>query len=276
MALRRRAAIALTGILCATGLGACRTSSDNDQRDATAGMPSLEQNLAAHEWLLDSDQSSLVSSAAGPVTLVFEADAVSGAAPCNRYRGKLSVVDDDDAIEITNVAQTQRACDPATTQAEREYLDALLRVRDVDLSDGYDQRDLVLESDAGDRLAFAAVDAHDELLGTWNIVNVARDDSIQSVIGGTAPMLVFSDDGTVRLDGVCNPVGGDFALDGDRLSMEKLVQTQRACDEPAPVTQQGTALAQALASTSRIQVVPGSLTLFDESGHVLLIATSSA
>jgi heat shock protein HslJ len=197
---RRHAAIVLTGILCVFGLAACRTPSANDQRDATAGLPDLQQDLAAHEWLLDPGDSSPANRGAGPVTLVFGTDKVSGAGPCNSYRGDLSVDDDGDTIAITNLGQTNRACDPTTGRAEREYLAALQKVRDVDLSDGYNQRDLVLSNDTGDRLAFTAIDAHEQLVGTWHVVNLARDNAIRSVIDGTEPVLVFEEGGDVTLD----------------------------------------------------------------------------
>ena len=153
---RRHATLVLAAILCVYGLAACQTPSANDQRDATAGLPDLQQDLAAHEWRLDIGDSSPANRAASPVTLVFGTDKVSGSAPCNRYHGDLSVDGDDDTIAITNLAQTKRACAPAAMRAERAYLVALKRAHDVDLSDGYNQRHLVLSNDSGHRLAFTA------------------------------------------------------------------------------------------------------------------------
>jgi heat shock protein HslJ len=270
---RRPAAIVLIVILCVYGLASCRTPTANDQRDATAGLPDLQQDLAAHEWLLDPGDSSPGNRAARPVTLVFGTDKVSGAGPCNSYRGDLSVDDDGDTIAITNLGQTNRACDPTTGRAEREYLAALQKVRDVDLSDGYNQRDLVLSNDTGDRLAFTAIDAHEQLVGTWHVVKVARDNAVRSVIDGTEPVLVFEDDGDVTLDTGCNTARGSFALEGDRLTVEDLAQTRKHCDTPAGVMEQEVALAHALPAAAQIQVVPGTLKLFDENGAILLVAT---
>jgi heat shock protein HslJ len=155
---RRHAAAVLASVVCVLGLAACRTPNANDQRDATAGLPDLQQDLAAHIWLLDAGESSPERRAAGRVTLAFEADRVSGAGPCNRYRGDLSIDDDQDTIAVSNLARTSRACTPAGMRAERSYLAALERGHDVDLSDGYNQRHLVLKSDSGDRLAFTAIE----------------------------------------------------------------------------------------------------------------------
>jgi heat shock protein HslJ len=273
---RRHSAIALAGILFVYGLTACETPTATHTRDATAGLPDLQQDLAAHEWLLDADDSSPRSRAAEPVTLAFDgAGGVSGTGPCNIYRGDLSVDDDDDTIVITNLAQTKRACALATMRAEQEYLDALQSVRDVDLSDGYHQRHLVLTNDAGERLAFTAIDAREQLLGSWNVVNVVLDDAIRSVIAGTEPALVFEDDGDVILDAGCNTARGSFELERDRLTVEDLKQTRKHCDTPAGVMEQEAALVDALASASQIQVVPGTLTLVDENGAIVLVATAA-
>jgi heat shock protein HslJ len=270
---RRRVVLVLAGIFCVFGLAACQTPGANDERDATAGLPDLQRDLGAQEWLLDPDESSLANRGTPPVTLVFGEDSVSGAAHCNTYFGDLSVDDDDDTIAITNLGQTSRACAAASIRAEEEYLAALQGVHDVDLSDGYTQRDLVLSNDAGDRLAFTAINPHEQLTGTWYVVNVARDDAIQSVIDGTDPVIAFHDDGDVTLETGCNAARGSFELERDRLTVEDLAQTQEQCGTPAGVMEQEAGLVDALLAASQIQVVPGTLTFFDEHGAILIVAT---
>lgn len=267
---RRRIVLVLAGILCVVSLAACQTPGANDARDATAGLPDLRRDLGAQEWLLDPDESSLVNAADAPVTIVFGGVTVSGVAHCNTYHGVLSVDEDDEAIAITNLGQTSRACDPAIERAEQEYLTALQAVGDVDLSDGYNQSDLVLSNEAGDRLAFTAVNPHEQLIGTWDVVNVSRGGAIQSVVEGTEPEIAFHDDGDVTLDSGCNTARGSFELERDRLTVEDVAQTKKHCDAPAGVMEQETGLFDALLAASQIQVVPGTLTLFDENGAILL------
>jgi heat shock protein HslJ len=210
------------------------------------------------------------------VTLVFGEDAISGQGPCNAYRGSAEIDDDDDTVTITDLAQTTRACDPDTERAEREYFDALQHVRDVDLDDAYNAQRLVLDNDSGDRLAFDAIEAAQLLIGTWQVVNVARDDAIESVVDGTDPVLVFAADGEVTLGTGCNPARGSYEVEGDRLSVGALRQTLKSCDEPAGVMDQEVALVRALESGERIEVVPDRLTIIDGDDRITMIAVQEA
>jgi heat shock protein HslJ len=245
---------------------------DNDTLSAAEGLPDLQQELAAHEWLLDRTDSSLSTDDANPVTLAFGEDRVSGMGPCNSYRGRLSVDDDDNAVEISNIAQTLLACPEGTMRAEDEYFTVLQQVRDADLPDGYDRNRLVLTNDSGDRLAFDALDVEELIVGTWNIVNVARDDGIESVLDATEPTLDFGDDGDFALDTACNRVRGRYELEGDRLFVGSLAKTLRECPEPAGVMDQEAALVRALDAGVRVAVIPGQLTILDRAGNIMLVA----
>lgn len=136
-------------------------------RSATAGLPDLEQSLAAHEWLLDPGDSSLAAGSE-PVTLAFPGPtAASGAAPCNTYRGAVTL-DGDDGVRVDDIATTLVHCEPDVAAAEDEYLEALAQVRTADVTD----RDrLVLTSD-GVRLSFTAVDVEALLVGDLALTGV--------------------------------------------------------------------------------------------------------
>jgi heat shock protein HslJ len=155
---RCRLVAAVCALLAVASLGACKTATANDTRDATAGLPNLQQDLAAHTWRLDAADSSPNPHATTDVTIEFGTDTVSGQGPCNRYNGHLAVDDDDQTVTITNIASTFIACDPDVSAAEHAYLSTLEKVHDVDLSDGYDERRLVLSDEAGDRLSYEAVE----------------------------------------------------------------------------------------------------------------------
>jgi heat shock protein HslJ len=86
-------------------------------------MPSIRQAVDAHEWVLVRDDSSLGTDDDNPVTLSVRGDVVAGTAPCNTYRGSITL--DGDHVEITDLARTLRACSEPTMAAEDELVAAL-------------------------------------------------------------------------------------------------------------------------------------------------------
>jgi heat shock protein HslJ len=251
---------AAAALLCVCGLSACGTDNESTQRSATTPMPDLRHALAAHEWLLD-------GSGAQPVTLAFGADTVSGAAPCNGYHGGFSIKGDD-TIAISMLASTKRACAPEVMRAEQKYLAALQGTHEVAVSG----QQLVLSRSGGGRLAYTAIDPREQLLGTWQVVDVYRDNAIHSMILGTEPTLTFEKDGALVLDTGCNTVHGRYELKGRQITVEGLSQTDKACTEPPGVMEQEASLVQALKAASRIDVAPGTLKLLNEQGHIQLSA----
>lgn len=266
------AAVVVVVLAVLTAFAVGERPGEDDTRAATAGLPDLEQDLAAHEWLLDRADSSLDGDDADPVTLVLADGRVTGAGPCNRYHGRFTVDDDHDTLTITDLAQTNRACDAATMRAEDEYLDALRRVRDVDLPGGYDRRRLELTSPERDRLAYRAVDVGELLRRTWYVVNVGRDDALESVVQGTEPTIAFGLDGEVVVATGCNQVRGSYEAGVDLFVVGALAGTQKLCDEPAGVMAQEDALVRALEAGRRIEVVSGQLTIVDGDGRTVLVA----
>jgi heat shock protein HslJ len=157
--LMRRQVVAVVVSVCAfAGLAACSSPTDADTRSATAGMPNLQQDLAAQHWRLDRRDSSIKTEFDRVVTIEFRDDGtVSGRAPCNHYRGRYTTDLDDWTVTVTRVATTTRqSCNGSTTRAEREYLHALTLVRDVEFSDGWFH--VVLDNATGDRLSYDAFD----------------------------------------------------------------------------------------------------------------------
>lgn len=255
--------------------GACGWEDDVDSRAATAGLPTTRIDIEAHDWVLDREDSSLTVADDNPVTLAVDGDTVSGQAPCNTYRGDFDL-GDDDSVDIGPLALTRMACPGSATDAEDELVAALEAVDHVEVEvdeDGRDDADgLVLTGPDDVRLSFTSYDAADLLVGTWQVVDIARGDSIESVIGGTAPTIRFEDGGDLGVDGGCNTGVGSWELDGDEITMEPVATTLMACDDPPGVSEQESALLQALASAARIEIAPGSLTILDDSGAIAVVA----
>ena len=45
-----------------------------------------------------------------------------------------------------------------------------------------------------------------------------------------------------------------------------------ACEDPPGLTAEENALVEALETTARVEIAPGSLTLLDDDGHIVLVA----
>lgn len=257
----------------AVAAGGCGWNDAVDSRAATAGLPSIQADVEARDWVLDPDRSSITLGEDTLVTFAVDGDAVSGAAPCNAYRGTIDL-GDDGSVEISDVAVTRRACERPTMEAEGEFLAALEAVdhAEVDVDDeGRDDHDrLTLTGPDGVELGFSSFDARDLLIGEWTVVNVDTGDAIESVVRGTEPTLTFDEDGTLAVDTGCNTGGADWELDGDEITVEAARLTLRACE--GDVMDQEAAILAALEAAERVEVAPGSLTLVDGGGRIALEA----
>lgn len=267
---RIRRHLVLLGVAAAL-VGAACSPTENDSLVATYGLPDLQQSLIAHEWLLDQSDSAS-SGAANPVTLAFDDDnTLSGVGHCNSYWGNYTLDEDSNEIEITDLAQITRACEPELMDAEQEFLAALAGTHTADVTD----RDrLLLDSDKGE-LVFDAFDIETEIVGTWSIVNLATGNALQSPIEGTDPTLTVNEDNTVVVQTGCNSLHSTVTLDHQDVSFATGAQTLMACEGPDDLSAQEASLAAVLNSADHIDLSPQSLTLLDESGSILLIATRS-
>ncbi|WP_040339628.1 META domain-containing protein [Candidatus Blastococcus massiliensis] len=244
------------------------TASPDGTPSETAGLPDLEQALTAHDWLLDIADSSLPGGVANPVTLTFaDGTAASGTAPCNTYRGTVTL-DGDDGVRIGDIATTLMSCEPDVEAAEHEYLDALAQVRTAEISD---PARLVLTSD-GVRLSFTAIDARELIVGDWALTGVRTDAGIQSMVEGTAPVARITADGNVTVETGCNTLRSTWRTDGRTIAIQPPAGTLMECAEPAGVMDQEAAIAAALTAASTIAITPVTLTLLDDAGDIVLTA----
>src|SRR3954447_18583033 len=258
-------------LLVATG-GSSANPSDEGGRSATAGLPDLLQQLTAQEWVLDRADSSLTSSDTSPVTLRFAADGtLAGMGPCNSYFGPFTI-EGDTTIEIGALGSTRGACAREVMAAEDEYLTAVQSVSTVDATD---RNRLVLE-DGVTRLAYRALDVAEELIGTWDVVSLARGDAIVSVLPGTDPVVTFDEDGTLRADAGCNTMSSQWSLAGSELQIDPPAQTRMACDQPPGVMDQEAALGAALTATAEVQITGDRISLLDGDGSIVLIGPRQA
>ncbi|TYP81155.1 META domain-containing protein [Blastococcus xanthinilyticus] len=248
-------------------LGACG-GSPNGTRNEPAGLPDLEQSLTAHDWLLYVGDSSLTGGVGNPVTLALSgATAVSGTAPCNTYRGAVTL-DGGDGVRIGDIATTLMSCEPALEAAERDYLDALAQVRTADISD---PERLILTAD-GVRLSFTAIDPRELIVGDWALTGVRTGAAIQSMVEGAEPIARITADGNLAVETGCNTLRTTWEIDGQAITVEQPAGTLMNCEEPAGVMEQERALVAALTTAATVDVTPAALSLLDDAGDIVLTA----
>jgi heat shock protein HslJ len=253
----------LLAVLVLVASGCWRDSIDS--RSATAGLPTLRQELEAHDWLLDRSRSSVTIGGDSPVTLNIHEDAASGTGPCNVY-GATFTLDGRD-VEFADIVHTLQACEPPVMQAEDQYFRALEASDTVKVSDGR----LVLGTD-GQTMVFERFDAAAALPGVWSVVSVATPAGLTSVAPGTAPTVTFASDETLALDAGCNLAASSWEVDGDVLSIDPIRLTRKNCDTPPGVMEQESSLVAALESAARVDVAPQTLKILDDHGDLVLVA----
>ena len=164
------------------------------------------------------------------------------------------------------------ACEPPLMDAQDAYTAALRAAETAEV----DGDTLVLSGADDTTLTFTAVDPTEQVLGDWDVVEVAKPDAIVSVREGTAPTLTFAADGSMAVDTSCNTGGGPYEVDGESITIGPVAVTERACLDPAGVMRQEARILAALDDAETVQVTPDRLTLLDSQGFIVLGAIRAA
>jgi heat shock protein HslJ len=100
----------------------------------------------------------------------------------------------------------------------------------------------------------------------WNLVWVQGFDTMPANVA--TPTIRFGSDGRLGGNTGCNSAGAAYTVTGDRLEIEALISTKRACVDP-----QGNALEAAylgaVDGTQRYRIADGRLELLGDDGTVL-------
>ena len=265
-----RLSLALLALLAATALAACGTDDEGDTRAETQGLPDLQTELEAQEWVLDAGDSSIDLPDGATATLNVDGELANGVGPCNSYTG--AFVLDSDSVEIGPLAGTLIACEQPLMDAQDAFTAALEAADSIEMPDDR----LVLTGPDDVRLAFDALDRYQALVGEWDVVNLATPDAVTGPIAGTEPTVTFNDDGTVSATTGCNQGSGDWQLEGDALSLGPLATTQRACESPEGIMDQEAALFTALDETAQLSIAGDTLTLLREDGTITLVLNAAS
>lgn len=210
------------------------------------------------------------------VTATFGNGSVGGSAGCNRYGGAYTV--DGSALTVGELFRTEMYClEPAgAMEQEDRYLDLL------DSAAGYRlEGDRLTITDAGGNplLVFRALPepAPLPLTGTiWTLTAIGGPgETVSSVIAGTEVTATFGN-GSVGGSAGCNTYGGNYTVDGSRLTVGSIVRTKMNCNRPAGVMEQEDRYLDLLGRTAAYRIEGGQLTLVDAGGNATLFFEGNA
>lgn len=100
----------------------------------------------------------------------------------------------------------------------------------------------------------------------WSLVWIEGFDTLPG--GITTPTARFGSDGRFGGNTGCNSAGANYTASGDRLTLEAMISTKRACLDPAGNALES-AYVRAFERTRRFRIVNDQLELLDDSGNVL-------
>ena len=100
----------------------------------------------------------------------------------------------------------------------------------------------------------------------WTLTSI--DGFTTMPAGVSTPTMRFDTDGRLSGNTACNSAGAAFTTDGDRLQIQPMIVTKRACLDPEG-NRLERAYVQAVERARRFRIAENELELLDESGTVL-------
>ena len=107
----------------------------------------------------------------------------------------------------------------------------------------------------------------------WSLVWIDGFPTLPS--GVATPTARFGSDGRFGGNTGCNSAGANYTAEGDRLALDAMITTKRACIETAG-NELERAYVSAMERARRFRIVNGQLELLDDGGRVLARFTASA
>lgn len=97
------------------------------------------------------------------------------------------------------------------------------------------------------------------LIGAWKLTAYGPAGAPTPAVEGVEAGLTFNEDGTVSGTSGCNGLGGDYTVEGDRITFGEFVSTLMACD--APIMEQEEAAHQVMTGTATYKIEGDTLTI---------------
>lgn len=205
--------------------------------------------LAGTSWLLAvlNGQSPVEGTS---ITLNFERlGRASGSDGCNDYSTSYAVAGSQ--LTFGPIAGTMMACPDPVMQQATAYQQALAQTASYVI----EGERLTLMNSGG--AALATFDPQRaELAGTsWDVLSYNNGkEAVVSVIIGTKLTATFDADGRLSGNAGCNDYSGDYATEGEKITIGPLAATQKYCDQPAGVMEQEAQYLAALQSAATYRV----------------------
>lgn len=245
------------GLLAAVILAACGRDSGSGSLDDT-------------DWTLDTLSGAAALDGVSATMTFADDDQLFGSASCNRYTGTWEA-GGDSALTLTPGALTRMACDQPIMDQEQAFIAAMSNTA----SYNRDGNELTLRDiDGNDLATLDELDPADLADTPWEVTAYNNgQQAVVSVITGSNLTAVFGDDGMVNGSGGCNTYSAGYETDGETMTIEQLISTLIACDQP--IMDQEAAFLAALQQTATFELGEDTLTLHAADG-ALLVSFESA
>lgn len=162
------------------------------------------------------------------VGLSFRDGTVTASAGCNTMAGSYRIV--DQTLVVDNLGMTEMGC-PGDLAAQDTWLSGLLTSEPA-IALEEDTLTLTSGSSVLTMLDRVIADPDRPLVGTvWRVDSLISGDAVSSTPAGARATLTFASDGTLSVSPGCNTGGGSWTLDGDTLTMDRILTTRMACDD---------------------------------------------
>jgi heat shock protein HslJ len=99
----------------------------------------------------------------------------------------------------------------------------------------------------------------DSLLGAWTLTSYGPANAPVPAVEGVEAGLTFNKDGTVSGTSGCNGLGGDYSVEGDKITFGEFVSTLIACDDP--IMRQEDATHKVMSGTATYRIDGDTLTI---------------
>jgi heat shock protein HslJ len=195
-------------------------------------------------------------------TMMLTQGKVTGTTGCNRYTGSYTLPARD-VLEFGPIASTMMACPGPRMEQERAFLKALEQTAAYALSEGI----LTLKGANGDALATFEPRKSVGLVGTiWSATGINNGrQAVVSLAAGSKVTAIFDSGGRVSGGGGCNAFSANYAVDGNKITIDNIAQTEMACEDQK-VMEQEQAYFAALANATTYRVDGDRFELRDDGG----------
>jgi heat shock protein HslJ len=195
-------------------------------------------------------------------TMLASAGRVTGTTGCNRFTGSFTS-EVKGVIEFGPIASTMIACPRPQMEQERAFLAALDEAAAYSISGDV----LTLTGANGNELATFVPRKSIGLVGAvWSAIGINNGrQAVVSLAAGSQVTAIFASDGRVSGSGGCNSFSAGYEIDGNKIKIDEIAQTEMACLDQK-VMEQEQAYFAALAKATVYRIDGDRLELRDDAG----------